>query len=238
MRMVVTVLMEDCNLLNACHGVRFPKILLRGHWVTKLIIKHYCEQANHSARTNFLLQHVQTKEEQVATICKSTASWALAVIKRSFRVTLPSFSRNFRSNFAKWHLSINGSMCWITLWRPFKLCHWESWLQVLMGSWQRRLKWRCVPAVWLEAIKLKIGGEVKLGGLTLSSVISRASKEWIGGLIDWSWSSNKGGTSHQHRSWLNLLPKVHLRFTFHPFDLTAVDYTGPFTTVQGRGVHH
>lgn len=47
------------------YGVRFPKILLRGHWVTKLIIKHYYEQANHSAGTKFLLQHVQTKEEQV-----------------------------------------------------------------------------------------------------------------------------------------------------------------------------
>ena len=31
-------------------------------------------------------------------------------------------------------------------------------------------------------------------------------------------------------------PKIRLRFTFRPFDQTAVDYAGPFTTVQGRGV--
>ena len=48
--------------------------------------------------------------------------------------------------------------------------------------------------------------------------------------------ANKGGTSHQHRSWM--LPKILLRFTFRPFDQTAVDYAGPFTTVQGRSVHH
>ena len=41
---------------------------------------------------------------------KSTASWALAVIKRSFRVTLPYFSKNFRRNFAEQHLSINWSL--------------------------------------------------------------------------------------------------------------------------------
>ena len=35
-----------------------------------------------------------------------------------------------------------------------------------------------------------------------------------------------------------MLPKILLRFTFHPFDQTAVDYAGPFTTVQGRSVHH
>ena len=32
------------------------------------------------------------------------------------------------------------------------------------------------------------------------------------------------------------IPGIRLRFTFHPFDQTAVDYAGPFTTVQGRGV--
>ena len=62
------------------YGVRFPKIMLRGHWVTKLIIKHYYEQANHSAGTKFLLQHVQTKEEQVIntdhdSICFPRSTW-------------------------------------------------------------------------------------------------------------------------------------------------------------------
>ena len=31
------------------------------------------------------------------------------------------------------------------------------------------------------------------------------------------------------------LPQVRLRFTFCAFDQTAVDYAGPFTTIQGRG---
>ena len=31
------------------------------------------------------------------------------------------------------------------------------------------------------------------------------------------------------------LPKVRLRFTFRPFDQTAVDYACPFITIQGRG---
>ena len=31
------------------------------------------------------------------------------------------------------------------------------------------------------------------------------------------------------------LPKVSLRFTFQPFDQTAVDYAGHFITIQGRG---
>lgn len=35
-----------------------------------------------------------------------------------------------------------------------------------------------------------------------------------------------------------MLPKILLRFTFRPFDQTAVDYAGPFITVQGRSVHH
>ena len=43
------------------YGVRFPKILLRGHWVTKLTVKHYHEQANHSAGTNFLLSQISEK---------------------------------------------------------------------------------------------------------------------------------------------------------------------------------
>ena len=32
------------------------------------------------------------------------------------------------------------------------------------------------------------------------------------------------------------LPKIRLRFTFRPFDQISVDYAGPFTTIQGRGV--
>ena len=48
--------------------------------------------------------------------------------------------------------------------------------------------------------------------------------------------ANEGGKSLKHRSWM--LPKILLRFTFRPFDQTAVDYAGPFTTVQGRSVHH
>ena len=31
------------------------------------------------------------------------------------------------------------------------------------------------------------------------------------------------------------LPPIRLRFTFHPFDQSAVDYAGPFVTIQGRG---
>ena len=31
------------------------------------------------------------------------------------------------------------------------------------------------------------------------------------------------------------LPNIRLRFTFRPFDQSAVDYAGPFITVQGRG---
>ena len=33
------------------------------------------------------------------------------------------------------------------------------------------------------------------------------------------------------------LPQVRLRFTFRAFDQTAVDYAGPFTTIQGRRRH-
>ena len=34
------------------------------------------------------------------------------------------------------------------------------------------------------------------------------------------------------------LPQVRLRFTYRAFDQTAVDYAGPFTTIQGRGRQH
>ena len=40
------------------YDVRFPKILPRGLWVTKLVVKHYHEQVNHSAGTNFVLRSV------------------------------------------------------------------------------------------------------------------------------------------------------------------------------------
>ena len=39
------------------YGERFPKLLLRGHWVTK----HYHEHANHSAGINFLLSQISEK---------------------------------------------------------------------------------------------------------------------------------------------------------------------------------
>ena len=43
------------------YDVRFPKILPQGHWVAKLIVKHYHEQANHTAGTNFFLSQVSKK---------------------------------------------------------------------------------------------------------------------------------------------------------------------------------
>ena len=45
------------------YGVRFHKILLQisRHWVTKLIVKCYYEQANHSAGTYFVLSQISEK---------------------------------------------------------------------------------------------------------------------------------------------------------------------------------
>lgn len=43
------------------YDVRFPMILPRGHWVTKLIVKDYHEQANHSTGTNFVSSQVNQK---------------------------------------------------------------------------------------------------------------------------------------------------------------------------------
>ncbi len=37
------------------YDTRFPIILRRGHWVTKLIVKHYHERENHAAGVNFTL---------------------------------------------------------------------------------------------------------------------------------------------------------------------------------------
>ena len=40
------------------HDVRIPVILPRGQWVTRLIVKHFHEMADHSAETNFVLLQV------------------------------------------------------------------------------------------------------------------------------------------------------------------------------------
>ena len=37
------------------YDTRFPIILPRGHWVTKLIVKNYHERGNHAAGVNFIL---------------------------------------------------------------------------------------------------------------------------------------------------------------------------------------
>ena len=43
------------------YDVKFPIILPRGHHVTKLIVKHYHEMANHSAGTNFILSQISQR---------------------------------------------------------------------------------------------------------------------------------------------------------------------------------
>ena len=43
------------------YDVRFPMILPRGHCVTKLIVKHYHEQANHTAGTSFVFSQINEK---------------------------------------------------------------------------------------------------------------------------------------------------------------------------------
>ena len=40
------------------YDVRFPIILPRGQWVTRLVVKHYHELSNHSAGTNFVLSQI------------------------------------------------------------------------------------------------------------------------------------------------------------------------------------
>ena len=40
------------------YDVRFPIILPRGQWVTRLVVKHYHALANHSAGTNFVLSQI------------------------------------------------------------------------------------------------------------------------------------------------------------------------------------
>ncbi|XP_068712874.1 uncharacterized protein [Montipora foliosa] len=110
------------------YDVRFPMILPRGHCVTKLIVKHYHEQANHTAGTNFVLSQINEKY------------WIIAA----------------REEIREWERECN--MC-------------------------KRMR-----------------------GKTTTQIMAP-------------------------------IPEIRLRFTVRPFDQTAVDYAGPFTTVQGRGVH-
>ena len=104
-------------------------ILPRGHCVTKLIVKHYHEQANHIAGTNFVLSQINKKY------------WIIAA----------------REEIREWERECN--MC-------------------------KRMR-----------------------GKTTRQIMAP-------------------------------IPEICLCFTFRPFDQTAVDYAGPFTTVQGRGVRH
>ena len=109
------------------YDVRFPMILPRGHCVTKLIVKHYHEQANHTAGTNFVLSQINQK------------FWIIAA----------------REEIREWERECN--MC-------------------------KRMQSKTATQIMAP------------------------------------------------------IPGIRLRFTFRPFDQTAVDYAGPFTTVQGRGV--
>ena len=43
------------------YEVRHPVILPRGHWVTKLIVKHYHGRANHNAGVNFIPSQIDEK---------------------------------------------------------------------------------------------------------------------------------------------------------------------------------
>ena len=103
------------------------RVLPRGHWVTKLVVKHNHEHANHSARTNFVLSQVSER-------------------------------------------------------------------------------------YWIIAAREEI-------------------REWEGECNTCKRRKSKTATQI-----MAPLPKIRLRFTFRPFDQTAVDHAGPFTTVQGRGV--
>ena len=108
------------------YDVRFPIILPRGHWVTKLIVKHHHELANHSAGMNFVLSQI------------SGRFWIIAA----------------REEIREWENECNECK-------------------------RRRAK-------------------------TTTQIMEP-------------------------------LPQVRLRFTLRAFDQTAVDYAGPFTTIQGRG---
>lgn len=106
---------------------KFPVILSRGNWVTKLIVKYYHEQANHSGGINFILAQL------------SQRYWIIAA----------------REEIQEWEKSCN--------------------------ECKRR--------------KNKIAKQV-----------------------------------------MATLPNVRLRFTYRPFDQSAVDFAGPFVTKQGRGI--
>lgn len=108
------------------YDVRFPIILPRGQWVTRLIVKHFHEMANHGAGTNFVLSQL------------SGRFWIVAA----------------REEIRAWENECN--------------------------ECKRR--------------------------------------------------KNKPATQI-----MGPLPQVRLRFTYRAFDQTAVDYAGPFTTIQGRG---
>ena len=108
------------------YDVRHPVIIPRGHRVSRLIVKHYHEKANHVAGTNFILAQL------------SQRFWLVAA----------------REEIRSWENDCN------------------------------------------ECKKRK----TKLATKVMAP-----------------------------------LPSVRLRFTFHPFDQSAVDYAGPFITVQGRG---
>ena len=108
------------------HDVKHPIILPRGHHVTKLIVKHYHERANHMGGVNFILAQLAQR------------FWIIAACEE-------------------------------------------------IRSWENE------------------GNECKKRNTKLATQI------------------------------MATLPKVCLRFTFQPFDQTAVDYAGPFITIQGRG---
>ena len=108
------------------YDVRFPVLLPRGHYVTKLIVKYYHELSNHAAGTNFVLSQI------------SQRFWIIAA----------------REEIRSWEKECN------------------------------------------QCRKMKMG--------FASQVMAP-------------------------------LPPIRLRFTFHPFDQSAVDYAGPFVTIQGRG---
>ena len=110
------------------YDVRFPIILPRGQWVTRLVVKHYHELSYHSAGTNFVLSQISGR-------------------------------------------------------------------------------------FWIVAPREEI-------------------REWKNECSECKRRRNKPATQI-----MGPLPQVRLRFTVRAFDQTAVDYAGPFTTIQGRGRH-